>query len=117
MGRLMVITTPDLAPGFQLAGVETFAVETVEEAETVLQKLLTGGEASLIVVRRALLQAMETRLQRQVEASYQPVVMAIPGAMPTLARGERRRYISELIRRAIGFQITFEGEQKTGSRE
>jgi vacuolar-type H+-ATPase subunit F/Vma7 len=32
MGRLMVITSPDLALGFQLAGVETFAVETVEEA-------------------------------------------------------------------------------------
>jgi vacuolar-type H+-ATPase subunit F/Vma7 len=116
MGRLMVITSLDLAPGFQLAGVETFAVETIEEAETVLQRLLAGGEASLIVVRRALLQAMDARLQRQVEASYQPLVMAIPGAMPTLARSERRRYISELIRRAIGFQITFEGEQQRSGK-
>jgi vacuolar-type H+-ATPase subunit F/Vma7 len=117
MGRLMVITSPDLAAGFQLAGVETFAVETVEEAETVLQKLLTGGEASLIVVRRALLQAMDVHLQRQVEASYQPIVVAIPGAMPTLTRGERRRHIAELIRRAIGFHITFEGEPQAGSKE
>jgi vacuolar-type H+-ATPase subunit F/Vma7 len=111
MGRLMVITTPDLASGFQLAGVETFVVEDVEAAEDVLQKLLAGGEASLIIVRRALLQAMDSRLQRQVEASYQPVVMAIPGGMPTLTRGERRRHITALIRRAVGFQITFGGEQ------
>jgi vacuolar-type H+-ATPase subunit F/Vma7 len=115
MGRLMVITSPDLAPGFQLAGVETFAVETIEEAETVLQRLLTSGEASLIVVRRALLQAMDTRLQHQAEVSYQPVVMAIPGAMPALTRGERWRHIAELIRRAIGFQITFGDEQPTDS--
>lgn len=115
MGRLMVITSPDLAPGFQLAGVETFAVETIEEAETVLQRLLTGGEASLIVVRRALLQAMDARLQRRAETSYQPVVMAIPGAMLTLARGEHRRHIAELIRRAIGFHITFGDEQQTDS--
>lgn len=112
----MVITTPDLVSGFQLAGVETFAVEDVETAEEVLQQLLTGGEASLIVVRRALLEAMNPRLQRQAEASYQPVVMAIPGGLPTLTRGERRRHVSALLRRAIGFQITFGGEQPTGSK-
>jgi V/A-type H+-transporting ATPase subunit F len=116
MGRLMVITTSDLAPGFQLAGVETFAVESIGEAEATLRKLLTEGEASLVVVRRALLQAMDVRLQRQAEASYQPVVMPIPGAMPVLARGEHRRYIAALIRRAIGFQITFGTEEGTGSK-
>lgn len=116
MGRLMVITTPDLALGFQLAGVETWAVEDVAEAETVLQKLLVEREASLIAVRRALLQAMDTRLQRQVEASYQPAVIAIPGGLPTLGRGERRRHLASLIRRAIGFQITFGAEQPPGKQ-
>ncbi len=110
----MVITTPDLAPGFQLAGVETFAVEDVGEAETTLRRLLATGEASLIVVRRALWQALDIRLQRQVETSYQPLVMAIPGALPSLSRPERRRHITELIRRAIGFQITF-GEESSSS--
>lgn len=115
MGRLIVITTADLASGFQLAGVETFAVEDVSAAETVLRQLLVKGEASLIVVGRALLQAMDARLQRQVETSYQPLVMAIPGAMPTLARRERHRHITELIRRAIGFQITFGEEPSSAS--
>lgn len=108
MGRLMVITTPDSAPGFQLAGVETFAVENVNQAESILKELLTGDEASLIVVRQGLLEAMGTRLQRQVRRSYRPVVIAIPGGVPTITASERRqRYISELIRRAIGFRITF----------
>lgn len=115
MGRLMVITTPDLASGFQLAGVETFAAADPAEAEAILRKLLSGGEASLIAVRRALLEAMDVRLQRQVETTYQPVVMAIPGAMPILAREQRYWAISELIRRAIGFQITFGTEQQEGS--
>jgi len=103
----MVITTPDLAPGFQLAGVETFPVEEPDQAEAVLSKLLTGHEASLIVIRRGLVQAMSPRLRRQIESSYRPVVMEIPGSMPTLSGGDRRRQITELIRRAIGFQITF----------
>lgn len=116
MGRLIVITTPDLACGFQLAGVETLVVEDVTQAETVLRQLLVKGEASLIVVGRALLQAVDARLQRQVETSYQPLVMAIPGAMPTLAQREHRRHITELIRRAIGFQITFSEEQSSSSK-
>lgn len=111
MSRLMVITTPDLAPGFQLAGVETFAVENAEKAEGILRELLTGAEASLIVVRQDLLQAMPPRLQRQLEASYRPLVMAIPGGGPTAPAEERRHYIAELIRRAIGFHITFGAEQ------
>ncbi|MCL4296738.1 MAG: hypothetical protein KJ077_13460 [Anaerolineae bacterium] len=116
MGRLMVITTPDLAPGFQLAGVETFAAASPEEAEAVLRNLLAGGDASLIAVRRALLEAMDARLRRQVESTYQPVVMAIPGAMPVLAREQRHRAIAELIRRVIGFQITFGTEQQADGR-
>ena len=108
MGRLMVITTPDLAPGFELAGVETFAVENVNQAESILDELLTGDEASLIVVRQGLLEAMSIRLQSQVRRSYRPVVIAIPGGIPTItSSGRRQRYISELIRRAIGFRITF----------
>jgi vacuolar-type H+-ATPase subunit F/Vma7 len=107
MGRLMVITTPDLVLGFQLAGVETFAVDSVEQGEEILRRLLAGDEASLIVVQRGLLQAMSPALRRQIESSYRPAVMDIPGSMPTPSRGDRRRQISELIRRAIGFQITF----------
>ena len=108
----MVITTPDLAPGFELAGVETFAVENVNQAESILDELLTGDEASLIVVRQGLLEAMGTRLQRQVRRSYRPVVIAIPGGIPPITASERRqRYLSELIRRAIGFRITFSSVQ------
>ena len=32
MGQLIVVTTPDLAPGYQLAGVDTFAVKNIDEA-------------------------------------------------------------------------------------
>ncbi|MDH3674439.1 MAG: V-type ATP synthase subunit F [Anaerolineae bacterium] len=117
MGRLMVITSPDLAPGFQLAGVETFVAEGVETAERILRKLLTGDEASLIVVHRELLQGMGPRLRRQIELSYRPVVVDIPAGMPIAPGEERRRYVSELIRRAIGFHITFGNDRPESSDE
>lgn len=110
----MVITTPDLAPGFKLAGVETFAVENAEQAEAILTQLLAGDEASLVVVGRSLLQALSPRLKRQIaavthrgETHYHPVVMDFPDTGPTLSQETRRHQFSELMRRVIGFQITF----------
>jgi vacuolar-type H+-ATPase subunit F/Vma7 len=111
MGRLVVITTPEVAPGFRLAGVETFAVESGAAAEALLREFLAQGEASLIAVRQELLQALDLRLRRQIETSYRPVVLAIPGGLSTPA-GERRHYLAEIIRYAIGFHITFGNEQQ-----
>lgn len=107
MARLMVVTTPDNATGFQLAGAETFSVDSPDQAEQILAELLGGHEASLIVIRQDLLQAVSSRLQRQAADSYEPLVMAIPGVGPAVQANDRRQHISELIRRAIGFHITF----------
>jgi vacuolar-type H+-ATPase subunit F/Vma7 len=108
----MVITTPALAPGFQLAGVETFAAADFQAAETILRQLLDGHEASLIIVPQELLPGLDPQLQRQLENSIQPVVMGIPSDLPATSGESRRHYISELIRRAIGFHITFGAEKR-----
>jgi vacuolar-type H+-ATPase subunit F/Vma7 len=111
MGHLVVITTPDLAPGFQLAGVETYAVAQPEKAQTLLHSLMQGEDASLIAVRQDLLTGIDPRLQRQIDASYRPIVIAIPSGGLALPGEGRQRYIAELIRRAIGFHITFGAER------
>jgi vacuolar-type H+-ATPase subunit F/Vma7 len=115
MGRLVVITTPDLVLGFQLAGVETFAVESTAQAEAILRTLLEGGETSLIAVRQDLLQTIDPRLRRQLDTSSSPVVMAIPGGTPARPGEAHRQRIAALIRRAIGFHITFGAEAPRGS--
>jgi V/A-type H+/Na+-transporting ATPase subunit F len=116
MGRLMVITSSDLAPGFELAGVETFAAEDPAQAQALLRELMAGDEASLIAIRQDFLHGVDGRLQREIDRSYRPLVMAIPGGTPVLPGEERRQYIAELIRRAIGYHITFGPERpKAGS--
>lgn len=108
----MVITSPDLAPGFQLAGVETFAVDGVDEAAAALRRLLAEDEAGLIVIRRAWVDRLDTQLQHLIETSYRPVVMAIPDGKPVTGTAGARHDLAEFIRRAIGFQITFGAEQQ-----
>jgi vacuolar-type H+-ATPase subunit F/Vma7 len=111
MGRLVVITTPDLVLGFQLAGVEAHSVSKPEKAQALLRDLMHDEDASLIAVRQDLLKGIDPRLQRQIDTSYRPIVMAIPGGGLALPGEGRQRYIVELIRRAIGFHITFGTEQ------
>ena len=43
MSRLLVVTRPDLATGFELAGVETFVVQDAEEAEELIGGWLDDG--------------------------------------------------------------------------
>jgi len=108
----MVITTPDIAPGFQLAGVETFAVDDAAAAADTLRTLLDDAEASLIVVREDLLEAMPPRLRRRAARSVEPLVMGIPGGLPDITGEERRERLTELIRQAIGFQITLDADDE-----
>jgi vacuolar-type H+-ATPase subunit F/Vma7 len=110
MGQVTVITTPDLAPGYQLAGVETLAVVTVEDAEVTLRQLLDNREAGLIIVRRALLEAMDPRLQQRAQASIEPVVMPIAGRAAHLTGQEYLAHLSEMIRRTVGFHLNLGGE-------
>ncbi len=111
MGRLIVVTIPELVPGYQLAGVEAIAAATPEEAKTVLRQVFDQGEASLIVIPQNLLPKLDSRLRRQLETSIEPIVMTIPGSVSSAPTGARRRYITELIRRAIGFHITFSQDE------
>jgi vacuolar-type H+-ATPase subunit F/Vma7 len=107
MGRLVVITTPDLAPGFELAGVDTYVADDPQRAQALVGQLMAGDEASLIAIRQDLLVGIDPRLRRKIDSSYRPIVMAIPSGPLALPGEGRQRYIAELIRRAIGFHITF----------
>jgi vacuolar-type H+-ATPase subunit F/Vma7 len=112
-GRITAITTPDLAAGFQLAGVEAFSVHCAAEAEEVLRRLFKEGGASLVIVHQDLLEDFDPCLRHQIETSYPPIVVGIPGRTGGVTREERLRDISELMGRAIGFHVTF-GPEPSG---
>ena len=116
MGKLVVVTNPELAAGFRLAGVDVFSARTREEAQEVLRSLLARSEDDVVAVDSEYLVEPPEDIRRRVEEGYHPLVIGIP--KPRVVRPEDRRshYIREMIRRAIGFQIAFgEGREETGS--
>ncbi len=109
MAKLCVITSPALADGFRLAGVEVHPAETAEAARSVLASLVRREEVGMVAVDATYYESLDARTRTRLERQYPPVVIAIP-APTRAAPGERRaHYIHELIQRAIGVKVTIRG--------
>jgi len=117
MSRLLILTRPSLAPGFQLAGVDAYGAEDVESAQEMIAGWLDSGEAGLLAIDDGLLSRMDQDLVKRLEAAEQLPFIVIPGGGALGPEASRRHRIAELIRRAIGFHITFKGEEVEGSQE
>ncbi len=110
MSHLLVIVRPSLVPGFHLAGVEAFPAEDAEQAETLIGQWLEADEAGLIAIDDELLSGFDAAFRRKLDAAMRLPYLAIPSGELRGPEGAHRRRVSELIRRAIGFRITFKGE-------
>ncbi len=110
MSRLLVVARPSLVTGFHLAGVEAFPAEDAEEAEGLIAKWLGAGETGLIAIDDELLVNFDPAFRRRLESADYLPYLSIPSGEPRGPERTRQRRITELIRRAIGFRITFRGE-------
>ena len=106
MYKLVVLTDPDTADGFRLAGVDVDIVDTPELARTRLVSLLDDDSVGIIAINERLSGAVDERIQKKIDSIYRPIVVSLP-IREKLEMGEdHRAYLSRLIRRAIGFDIT-----------
>jgi len=110
MSRLLVVTSPALAPGFQLAGVEAYGAEDAESAQNLIGPWLDAGEAALLAIDERLLEHMERAFIERLQAADHLPYLPIPGSEPIGKGISRRHHIEEMIRRAIGFKVTLKGE-------
>lgn len=112
MSQLFVLTRPSLVPGFQLAGVDAHGVEDVESAQELIENWITAGEAGLLAIDDGLLAHMDASFLKRIASSERLHYIAIPGGEPLGPEASRRGRIAAMIRRAIGFHITFKGEEE-----
>lgn len=106
MYKVVVLTDPDTADGFRLAGVDVATVDSPEQARRTLSSLLDDDATGIIAVNERLMAAVDERIQKKIDSIYRPIVVSLP-IREKLEMGEdHRAYLSRLIRRAIGFDIT-----------
>ncbi len=105
MTRLLVLTDPDTALGFRLAGVEVSEVTTKEEAVEQLLALLRAKEAGIVIYNEDYQTVLPEKSRVALEDSMSPVFFAIPVSQTHRAGEPREHYLARLVRRAIGYQL------------
>ena len=109
MTRLIVVTTPELAPGYRLAGAAALEASSALEANAVLRKLL-GEERGVVAVHQPFLDAAEPDVLRDIERRILPVVVGLPVGAAGDTEELRRARLARVLARAIGFRFTFRPE-------
>ena len=106
MYRVAVLTDPQNADGFRLAGVEVTVASSPAEARDRLAELVDDDTTGILAVNETMLSAIDDRLQKKIDASWRPIVIGLP-IQDHLQTGEgHKTYLARLIRRAVGFDIT-----------
>jgi V/A-type H+-transporting ATPase subunit F len=105
MYKIVVITDPENAYGYRLAGVDVVPVKSTEEARKELSLLINDDRSGIIAVSEDFIEAMGERIAEKIKRIYRPIVIPIPSGRHLKVTDERREYLASLIRRAIGFDI------------
>ena len=111
MSRLIVLTTPELVPGYRLAGASTVAVGSPEDAATELLELVDArGEKGVIAVHEPYHAGLDRKLRGRFDETSEPLVVPLPSGEEAEGAGDRRRRLLQMLWQAVGYEITFDAE-------
>lgn len=106
MYKLVVLTDPDTADGFGLAGVDVVVAESQDDARRKLNALIDDDSSGIVAINEAFMVDIDERTQQKITQTYRPIVITLPIREKLATEEDHRAYLSRLIRRAIGFDIT-----------
>jgi len=102
MYKFIVVTDPDTASGFRLAGAEVIEAADAQEAKKIIPPLFHRDDIGIIAVNEDFIQVLEEKLMNRIERAYRPIVIPIPKRAHT---GGGPGYLENLLRRAVGYNI------------
>jgi vacuolar-type H+-ATPase subunit F/Vma7 len=111
MSYLLVVTQPSLVPGFQLAGVNALGVSDFQASLEQVTSLLLAGEVGLLAIDEGLLEQIPPAFLHRLDSEFQVPFLAIPSGGPFTPGASRQQRLAQKMRLAIGFHITFKGEE------
>ena len=95
--------------GFTLAGVRVLEVSNDTDAYNMLAEEITNEQNGIILIDEAFSKNYPSKLQKQVDESTIPLVVAIPIITQWEYTYDRDEMLEHIIRRAIGYRINLFG--------
>ncbi len=102
MYKFVIVTDPDTATGFRLAGVDVLEIPNPGEVTALLPSLLLRDDTGIIAMNEEYISSLDEKTMEKIEKSYRPIIIPIPSRAK---RVDRTSYIERLLRRAIGYNI------------
>lgn len=105
MPRMLVVTDAETAIGFRLAGVETLETDG-DAVHRDLERAILSDDYGLVVVDEGLVADPVRAMERVMRGRDLPVLLPMPGLAAAFDHdADATRYMKELVRSAIGFDI------------
>jgi len=102
MYRFLVVTDPETAAGFRLAGVDVVEAAGIEEAGAILPDLLYRDDTGIVAVNEEFMAGLDPKILGKMERTHRPILIPIPSGA---GKGEGIGYVERLLQRAIGSNI------------
>lgn len=107
MRKLVVLTDPESADGFRLAGVDV--VEVKEGDRVAIKKklvsLINDDDIGIIAINEDFTKSVDEGTRVRIDKLYRPIVVSIPSKKKLGSEDLRSAYLAEVIRKAVGFDI------------
>ena len=104
MYKIAVVGAPDSVIGFKALGLDTYAVESGEEAKKVLHEITKPREDEYAIIYMEETVAAEIRSEiRKYDEQPSPAIILIPGRDGPMGLGQAA--LNEAIEKAIGSDI------------
>ncbi len=105
--KIGVLTDPESAAGYRLAGLDVAVATDAIEAEEALARMIREGDYALVAVSVALLPDPYQAVKREMRGRNLPVLLSAPSA---LAAGpgeseDAEAYVRRLIVATMGYEI------------
>jgi len=102
MYKFVVVTDPESAPGFRLAGVDVLEASSLDEAKKIIPPLVLKDDTGIVAVSEDLMAVLDDKLLEKIDKTYRPIIIPIPARIKSMSKTS---YIERLLQRAIGYNI------------
>lgn len=103
---IRAICRHETALGLALAGLAPIeAADGAEAARAIASLGHTPGKGGVILIERALHDALPPATRRQLQRDAAPILMPFPGPSAAAVAGAPDEELMEILRRAIGYRV------------